>query len=891
MECGKLEKEHCHGRCYQGLEKKSWSQQFKHLLMEGIADFHTGTWVEEEELVAMGAKLSKLTKDQREQWKKHLLNDHQPYRADCSVCINAQASGYQHRRRRHPHLYTVALDVAGPFKTKGRDMEFDDYKYILVASYRCPKDYMAAKAIPDLDAEMYVPDNDEDEQSGEEFLLSEEEEAEVDPGEQGSEEELEPHGPPTIDEVVEELQEPVETKTIYLARPMRRRTTTATLTAAKEMMVQLRQNGLYVNVVHTDRAREFGSRAFKSWVNECSIRHTKTAGGDPSGNSTAELGVKWLKSRVRSLLRSGGAGATEWPMAVNHAVMSLWSKAFPSSPRTSPPSAPFGSEVWFRAKVYKGTKERTRDANDVRWKKGFYRGPATDVSRGHLLMREDGGLVIATGVKFNVVDPAAELRDLLPPMTAQDLETDEREAEQATRKELIQEVEFISKCLLSEENYDLDEVLKLYNKLEELGDVDFRVGKKTAATSWYTGAYVHGGCAGLRRNLQSFPNTTKYLVNLGKKYARGESFTAVALARNASLGLHRDSHNYKNSRNIVVPISLFDGGALWTEDPEVEDKDNVTRCLPSGQEVRGRLHHMARGEPVFFSPRRWHEVQQWEGDRVMMMLYTPRATKLDEKDVARLEDYGFPLDPKSFEKEVGDAEECEANLSLQEEPKLFAVHMKDELPSTAFIEIEDEDIFDGEKVKYSLNNGEKTVQLRAQKSLKIINKKAELQYTNNIEEIIKDHVDRGVPLDVTHAVSLQEVKRNLSAWKSSALKEYTNLKDSKRAFEVRKKHELPPQCRIVPCKGVYTVKPCKDNLFRRKTRFVACGNHVPEGQEGMELFAAGLDATTLRTMLAYTIDKKWSYTVQPTSDKHLSWPHGWDKLWLCNLLRLPMSLD
>ena len=173
-------------------------------------------------------------------------------------------------------------------------------------------------------------------------------------------------------------------------------------------------------------------------------------------------------------------------------------------------------------------------------------------------------------------------------------------------------------------------------------------------------------------------------------------------------------------------------------------------------------------------------------------------------------------------------------------------------------EIEDGDIFDGENVKYGPNGGGKPLQSKDQKSLRIINKKAELQYTNNIEEIIKDHVDRGVPLDVTHAVSLQEVKRNLSAWKSSALKEYTNLRDSKRAFEVRKKHELPPQCRIVPCKGVYTVKPCKDNLFRRKTRFVACGNHVPEGQEGMELFAAGLDATTLRTMLAYTIDKGWA---------------------------------
>ncbi|CAE7386892.1 RE1, partial [Symbiodinium sp. KB8] len=840
-------------------EGRSWSQQFKHLVLEGVSDFHSGTWVEEEELVNVGAKLSKLTKEQRELWKKHLLNDHQPYRADCSVCINAQASGYQHRRRRHHHLYTVALDVAGPFKTKGRDMEFDDYKYILVASYRCPKDYIAAKAIPDLDAELYVPDTDEDEQPDDEVLQSEDELLQPDQEESGIEEELEIHGPPTVDEVVEELQEPIETKTIYLARPMRRRTTSATLLAAKEMMVQLRQNGLYVNAIHTDRAREFGSRAFKAWIGECGVRHTKTARGDPAGNSTAELGVKWLKSRVRALLRSSGAGATEWPMAVNHAVMGLWSKAFPSSPWTSPPAAPFGSEVWFRAKAYKGTKEKAKDPTDVRWKRGFYRGPATDVSRGHLLMREDGGLVIAKGVKFNVLDPASELRDLLPPMTAEGLEADECEVEHASRKQLVAEVEFISKCLLSEENFDLKETLKLYNKLEELGDVDFRVGKKTAATSWYTGAYVHGGCAGLRRNLQSFPNTSKYLVSLGKKYAKGEGFSAVALARNATLGMHRDSHNYKHSKNIVVPISRFEGGALWAEDPDVEEKDNVPKQTSSGQEVRGRLHPMRQGEPVMFSPRRWHEVQQWEGDRVMLMLYTPRATKLAEKDAATLEEFGFPLDRKALDRDPEELDEGETEKSLQEEPKLFSVQLQDKLEPIVFIEVEDEDLFDGEEIGSKAKSLNRIVKTEAQQAAKAINKKAELQYTNNIEEIIKLHEEKGTPLDVTHAVSLQEVKKNLPAWRSSALKEYHNLKDNKRAFEVRKKHELPPGCRIVPCKGVYTVKPDKDGLYRRKTRFVACGNHVPEGQEGMELFAAGLDATTLRTMLAYTIDQPWAY--------------------------------
>ena len=35
----------------------------------------------------------KLTKEQSELWRKHLESDHIPYRADCAVCVEAQASG------------------------------------------------------------------------------------------------------------------------------------------------------------------------------------------------------------------------------------------------------------------------------------------------------------------------------------------------------------------------------------------------------------------------------------------------------------------------------------------------------------------------------------------------------------------------------------------------------------------------------------------------------------------------------------------------------------------------------------------------------------------------------------------------------------------------------
>ena len=153
-------------------EMRKWPTLFKELVAEAIGDYHSARWSDEEELVKAGIRLSKLTKEQREAWQRHLLNDHQPYRSDCSVCINAQATGYQHRRRKHPAMYTVAFDLAGPFKQKGRDMEHDDYKYIMVAAYRCPKEYMSAKALSELERELYVPDEPED-QAGDDPMAME----------------------------------------------------------------------------------------------------------------------------------------------------------------------------------------------------------------------------------------------------------------------------------------------------------------------------------------------------------------------------------------------------------------------------------------------------------------------------------------------------------------------------------------------------------------------------------------------------------------------------------------------------------------------------------------------------------------------------------------------
>ena len=95
--------------------------------------------------------------------------------------------------------------------------------------------------------------------------------------------------------------------------------------------------------------------------------------------------------------------------------------------------------------------------------------------------------------------------------------------------------------------------------------------------------------------------------------------------------------------------------------------------------------------------------------------------------------------------------------------------------------------------------------------------------------------EEGKRLEVAHtvAVELQEVRENLA----SAFKERENIVKTNKACRVMKRHELPPGTRLVPGKGVFTVKP-DGKGYRRKTRFVACGKYLPADEIG-DLYAMG----------------------------------------------------
>ena len=172
------------------------------------------------------AVLGQLCKFDAASWKLHLQRDHLPYRRDCRVCVE-RASGRPHRKISHPSAYSLAVDLAGPFRVTGAG----GYKYLMVGCYRFPK-------LPGI---MDVAGEDKEEvaapvpEDGKDWIITDEERPPDEAGgaipdeavkrdvvildvpeddDKGHDEEI---------EKLKELAKPLEFASIYLVRPMKSR--------------------------------------------------------------------------------------------------------------------------------------------------------------------------------------------------------------------------------------------------------------------------------------------------------------------------------------------------------------------------------------------------------------------------------------------------------------------------------------------------------------------------------------------------------------------------------------------------------------------------------------------------------------------------------------------
>ncbi|CAE7391023.1 unnamed protein product [Symbiodinium necroappetens] len=150
-------------------------------------------------------------------------------------------------------------------------------------------------------------------------------------------------------------------------------------------------------------------------------------------------------------------------------------------------------------------------------------------------------------------------------------------------------------------------------------------------------------------------------------------------------------------------------------------------------------------------------------------------------------------------------------------------------------------------------------QAREQATMSMMKLAQESETTSEVEEMLQALVE---PIDTVHGVELQEVKRHLAEWQESIRKEIEVLETSgtlrRLPFQEAKRLADAGEIVLVPSKTVHTVKPPSggsgNQLYKRKTRMVICGNHV---SNEVEVYTAAANAESVRVALSLAARRRW----------------------------------
>ena len=258
-------------------------------------------------------------------WRAHYLNDHMPARRDCQHCVRSQARGKPHRRVVHPEAFTLAVDLSGKL-SPGINQERKQCRYLLVGVYTFPVTKQGQSLLAEHQDQ---PLPDPAELPGEDEVIGED--PQDDPLHEEVDAELEGEGEDAghlaeqattgcldaWNKLVVESRN-VAVQNVTLVEVVESRNATHILPAIARMYSRLRQLGLPVMRLHSDRAREFTSIAVRRWAQARDIVVTKTSGDNYKANGRCECALGQIKRATRTVLSAGGHNINWWPLAAKH---------------------------------------------------------------------------------------------------------------------------------------------------------------------------------------------------------------------------------------------------------------------------------------------------------------------------------------------------------------------------------------------------------------------------------------------------------------------------------------------------------------------------------------------------------------------------------------------
>ena len=155
------------------------------------------------------------------------------------------------------------------------------------------------------------------------------------------------------------------------------------------------------------------------------------------------------------------------------------------------------------------------------------------------------------------------------------------------------------------------------------------------------GSYTYGKRVGVTNETTKRPYLTKLINRYLKQLDPSGTWAAVRATCNFSAEPHKD-RNHKGSLNFFVPISRFGRGRIWIEGVSGPGEKGESRQV-KGVEVEGRWIGGDEGE-CWFDASKMHAVEHADGDRRVLVGYTPRLLeRLSPEDAETLVDCGFPM--------------------------------------------------------------------------------------------------------------------------------------------------------------------------------------------------------------------------------------------------------
>ena len=367
----------------------SWAPGLKNILANAILRLSRGD-------PPKCLKLSSEEMQSMKSWEAHIRQGHCPYRRDCAVCVESRGRNRPHVRQENVDAFCLALDISGPYEP-GVDQEVLKPRYYLTGVITIPKsgDHPLVQGLRELGfseseaketLEVPLPSTSSSAQPAqtilggtadhgrgnlEPSLKACEPQGEGDSDEKSPSEPLTEDGsgtkPPdplseaevaefeALDQQWKELlknKPAVEVANLSQSIPIKSRSPKDVLQGLAVMVARLKALSVPIARIHTDRAKEFVSYQFRSWIRSRELIQSSTAGDEPMSNGRCESELGVVRGLARAAMKAAGCAASMWPLAVRYASECRLRDQLRGLGVPCPATLPFGLKAYAKRKTW-----------------------------------------------------------------------------------------------------------------------------------------------------------------------------------------------------------------------------------------------------------------------------------------------------------------------------------------------------------------------------------------------------------------------------------------------------------------------------------------------------------------------------------------------------------